>query len=137
MPTRDQLRELSEVRLREAETLFEAELYDGCVYLCGYVVEAALKARICRVLGVNEYPEEMRQTFWTHDFDRLRLLAGLKNELALTSGKLFNNWSLATSWKPESRYDAPGTSDRAKAQKVLDAVRDEAYGVYTWLRQRW
>ncbi len=71
MPTRDQLRELSEVRLREAETLFEAELYDGCVYLCGYVVEAALKARICRVLGVNEYPEEMRQTFWTHDFDRL------------------------------------------------------------------
>ncbi len=42
MATRDQLRELAELRLREAETLFAAELYDGCVYLCGYVVEAAL-----------------------------------------------------------------------------------------------
>jgi len=137
MATRDQLRELADLRLREAETLFAAKLYDGCVYLCGYVVEAALKARICTVLNVAEYPEEMKQAFWTHNFDHLRLLAGLKNELALASGPVFDNWSLVTSWKTENRYDPPGTSDWVKAQKVLEAVRSDPYGVFTWLRKRW
>jgi hypothetical protein len=56
--TRDQLKALALLRLEEAETLFKAELYDGAVYLCGYVVELGLKARICALLGVLEYPEK-------------------------------------------------------------------------------
>jgi HEPN domain-containing protein len=48
---------LAAVRLREAEVLFDAALYDGSYYLCGYVVELALKACVCRHLGVDEYPE--------------------------------------------------------------------------------
>jgi HEPN domain-containing protein len=54
--TREDLRELSRLRLREAEVLYKAHLYDGCVYLAGYAVELALKARICRLLHIKEYP---------------------------------------------------------------------------------
>ncbi len=42
MPTRNELKELAKLRLREAETLFNAGLYDGSAYLCGYVTEFAL-----------------------------------------------------------------------------------------------
>jgi HEPN domain-containing protein len=56
MPTRNELKELAQLRLKEAETLFQAGLYDGAAYLCGYVIEFALKAKICKLLGVNEYP---------------------------------------------------------------------------------
>lgn len=54
MVTRQQLKDLALLRLKEAEALFAAGLFDGCAYLCGYVVELALKARICATLGVNE-----------------------------------------------------------------------------------
>lgn len=137
MATKEELRELAALRLKEAETLFAAGLYDGCAYLCGYVVEIALKARICTVLGLTEYPDEMRGTFWTHDFDRLRLLAGLKNEIALTSGPLFDNWSLVTKWKEERRYEPAGTYDRNEAEKFLSAVSADPDGVFTWLSKRW
>ena len=37
MPTRDEFNELAALRLREAETLFQAELYDGAAYVCEIV----------------------------------------------------------------------------------------------------
>ena len=45
MATRKELKELALLRLSEAETLFAAGLYDGAGYICGYVLELALKAR--------------------------------------------------------------------------------------------
>ncbi|MGB2624020.1 MAG: hypothetical protein WAN25_16880, partial [Candidatus Acidiferrum sp.] len=64
--------------------LFAAGFFDGCAYLCGYVVELALKARICSTLNIDEYPEKGRlgDTFKTHGFDELRVLAGMERELA-------------------------------------------------------
>ncbi len=49
MPTRNELKELAKLRLAEAEKLCDAGYYDGAAYLCGYAVEFALKARICRL----------------------------------------------------------------------------------------
>jgi HEPN domain-containing protein len=85
-PTRKALQELSRVRLREAEALYNAGLYDGCVYLAGYAVELALKARICRVLHVREYPlsGELGRAFKVHGLDQLKLLAGLSAEIDVT-----------------------------------------------------
>jgi HEPN domain-containing protein len=57
VPTRSELKALAELRLEEAEALFEAGCYNGAVYLAGYVVELALKARICRLLDSQEYPD--------------------------------------------------------------------------------
>ncbi|SRR5712692_2592020 len=141
MATREELKALAQLRLTEAEALFHAGLYDGCVYLCGYVVELALKATVCRVLGVDDYPEKrsgrIGEAFKTHDFDDLRLLAGLQNEAALNAGPVFENWSTATKWKPEFRYAPVGKYDREDAELTLEAVRGKPNGVFTWLQQRW
>ena len=83
MASRQQLRELALLRLQEAEVLFSGGLYDGCAYLCGYVVELALKARICATLGVAEYPEKgsrLRDAMKSHVLDDLGLLAGMGHD---------------------------------------------------------
>lgn len=69
--------------MREAEALYKAHLYDGCVYLAGYAVELALKARICRLLHVKEYPPvgEIGRAFKVHSLDQLKVLAGLSAEI--------------------------------------------------------
>ena len=78
MATRRELQKLACLRLKEAEALFAAGCYDGCAYLCGYVVELGLKAAICATLGVDEYPEErLKKAFSTHNFEDLKLLAGM------------------------------------------------------------
>jgi len=138
MATGDELKSLAELRLKEAVSLFDAGFYDGCVYLCGYVLELALKARICSVLGVSDYPDaEMPQAFRSHNFDHLLLLSGLRGELNAGNPALLANWSTATDWKPEWRYRKAGSVDSAKAQDVLDAIQIDPDGVLTWLRRRW
>jgi hypothetical protein len=44
------LRGIAQARLDDADTLFQANRFDGSVYLCGYAVEIALKAKICDCL---------------------------------------------------------------------------------------
>jgi hypothetical protein len=117
---------------REAERLTK----DGCAYLCGYVVELALKARICALLGVEEYPDKgsrLRDALRTHDFDDLRLLAGMEHEFTATHPALLSNWSIASKWKPERRYDPPGSYDRVEAERILDAIRGKPEGVLGYL----
>ena len=137
MPSRSELKQLARVKLREAEHLYDGGHYDGCAYLCGYVVELALKARICRVLGVTEYPEQ--PFFKTHNFKTLKLLAGLEERLVggKVSPQLLINWSFVIQWSPELRYAPPGTHSPAQALQLLNAIRDPQEGVFTWLAKRW
>lgn len=140
MATRKELQQLAKLRLTEAEHLYAKKLYDGAVYLCGYVVEFALKARICRLLKLPSYPEtgDIGRFFKTHDFDVLKFLAGLTSEInVLRNKQLFDNWSTATSWKPEQRYLPKGTSDQKRANDVLASLTDDPNGVLTWLSKRW
>jgi HEPN domain-containing protein len=140
LATRQQLQQLAKLRLREAERLYASGLYDGAVYLCGYVVELALKARICKLLQLKNYPEsgDIGRLFKTHNFDDLKVLAGLSQEITATKApELFNNWSIATLWKSEQRYLPQGTSDKKKAQEVLASIKDDPNGVLKWLSRRW
>jgi HEPN domain-containing protein len=135
---RKQLQILARLRLREAEALYNAGLYDGSVYLAGYAVELALKARICRLLGVTEYPLNVGQSFKVHDLEQLRVLAGLSAEIDIAKNKgLFDNWSKAITWDPEERYGVPGTYNQASAKVILDSIRAKPNGVLTWLSKRW
>src|SRR5579864_3835156 len=145
MATREQLRTLADLRLREAEALFNTGLYDGCAYLCGYVVEFALKARVCATLGVTEYPEKIGdakrgrliEAFRTHDFDELRLLAGMQNDPTIATPSFLTNWSVAIRWKPERRYEPEGSYDREAALEILDAIRRQPDGVLACISLRW
>lgn len=140
MATRDELKALATERLREAEALFDAGHYDGCAYLCGYVVELALKACVCATLGVTEYADggskKLKDALRTHDFDDLKLLAGM--EQAFTADpKLLANWSVASKWRPERRYERVGSYDQAAAREILDAVRSRPDGVLECIAARW
>ncbi len=139
MATRSQLKALALLRLKEAEALYRHRLYDGCAYLCGYVVEMALKARICRVLRLQQYPPKGKTAsiFKTHDFDELKLFAALESDITAANTQLFANWSLATRWTPNQRYEPPGMINKKTALEVLQALRESPYGVLTWLKRRW
>ena len=138
--TRDDLKKLAKQRVKEAEELYRKHLYDGCIYLCGYVVECALKARICRYLKIREYPTggKYGRIFKTHDFELLKLLGGLEGEITITKNKsLFENWSAATKWQPEERYRKSGTYTMNQASEVLASLRDRPNGVLVWLAKKW
>jgi HEPN domain-containing protein len=137
--TRKDLQELSRLRLREAEALYKAHLYDGCVYLAGYAVELALKARICRVLRVQEYPSgDLGRAFKVHSLEQLKVLAGLSPDIDISRNKeLFDNWSKAVAWNPEQRYESPGKYSAGAARVILDSLTAKPNGVFTWLLKRW
>ena len=103
-------------------------------------MELALKARICARLGVDEYPEKgsrLKEAFRTHDFDDLKLLAGMGDELSAARPTLLSNWSIASKWKPERRYDPPGSYGQAEAEEILDAIRAKPDGVLECISSRW
>lgn len=124
IPHRD-LRTLAEERLTDAEALRTAERFDGAVYLGGYVVELALKARICVTLGWDGFPEtnsefQAYRSFRTHDLDVLLHLSGKEREVKET---LFAEWSSVTSWTPEKRYEPAGSATDEDARLLIDSAR--------------
>jgi HEPN domain-containing protein len=139
MPTRNELKELAKLRLEEAEPLFIAGLYDGAVYICGYVIEFALKARICKLLDTKEYPSsgKLKSAYAVHNLDQLIFLSGLENKLDPTNVELHRNWSLTTPWSPEMRYQPRGTISKNQAEEILNAVREKPNGVLKWIMKYW
>lgn len=139
MPTRQELKDLVRLRLKEAESLFGAGCYNGAVYLGGYAVEVALKARICRLLGVEIYPDggRIRGAFAVHDLDQLLFLAGLKRKAELLKDPLLSNWATTVPWNPELRYSPQGKISKAEALEILNAIRDPEHGVLRWIKSYW
>lgn len=107
--------------------------------MCGYAVECALKACICKNTKESDFypsPEKSREA-WSHDFLKLIKAAGLGSELAsaLAADANFNvGWKEVVDWSPESRYE---THSQDEAQLLLDRTADPDYGVLAWLKQRW
>ena len=121
MITSASLRKLARARLTDARTLLRAGRYDGAVYMGGYVVELALKARICRTLNWEGFPETRSEflplaSFKTHDLDVLLSLSG--RERAIRTSHLAE-WSAVASWDPEVRYRVPGSAARADAELLI------------------
>lgn len=52
-PSRTDFQQLADSRLLEAKTLLANNLFDGAVYLAGYALELALKARICKIIDTD------------------------------------------------------------------------------------
>lgn len=139
MPSRQELKRLARLRLRESEALHAAGLYDGAAYLAGYAVEMALKARICRVLGVADYPlaGPLKTAYAVRDLAQLALLAGLKHRLDAAAPALSGKWSIARPWNPDRRYTAAGTCSAHESLGLLDAIRDPKDGILKWIAKHW
>ncbi|HEV8552517.1 MAG TPA: HEPN domain-containing protein [Casimicrobiaceae bacterium] len=123
LPTQE-VRRIAAARLSDAKVLFAAKRYDGAVYLCGYAVELALKARICKTLKWTGYPEsnkefETLKSFKVHDLDVLLRLTGRERVIKTT---LFVEWSAVAAWNPEARYKPIGSANASDAQLMLDSA---------------
>lgn len=121
---RRDLRTIARARLADAEALFRARRYDAAAYMCGYVVELALKARICRTLRWPTFPEtrgefEGLASLRTHDLDVLLRLSGQEAMIRRSS---IREWNVVNTWRPERRYLPVGTTSRAEARAMLDAA---------------
>lgn len=78
---------LVQLRVREARLLLAGHEFDGCYYLAGYAVEAALKACIAKATRRYEFPNKDRANrVFTHDLARLlqeaELVVALRAEFA-------------------------------------------------------
>jgi len=119
-----ELDRIAAARLGEAQTLFEAGAYDGAIYLCGYAVEVALKAQICRTLNWPEFPRtnkefESYRSFQTHDLNVLLRLSGKE---ALIRQHYLDVWSVVAVWNPELRYNEIGTTTPEGAEAMIGAA---------------
>lgn len=125
MIAKTELKRIAAARLLDAEALVNAQRLDGAVYLCGYAVEIALKARICDTLNWADFSEttnEFRelQSFKTHDFNTLLRLSGIEDVIKMS---YLTEWSMLKPWKPELRYAKTGTVSQAAALSMVNAAK--------------
>jgi HEPN domain-containing protein len=117
-----ELRAIARARLRDAEVLLRAKRFDAAWYLCGYTVELALKARICRTLkwpGFPASPKEFEglQSVRTHNLGILLRFSGVEDRV---KAKHMPDWFVVLKWNPEQRYQ---TSRMSTAQEAAEMVK--------------
>lgn len=122
----DELDNVAQARLEDARALSAAGRFDGATYLCGYAVEIALKARICRTLDWPEFPStgnefEPYRSFRTHE---LEILLHLSGQEARIKQDHFGVWNVVTVWRVETRYSVIGTAQRQDAAAMIAAAEE-------------
>lgn len=127
MISRLDLKRVAKGRLKDAEILLSHHRYDGAVYLCGYAVEIALKARICRTLNWPDFPssyDEFRnlKSLKTHNLDVLLHLSGREQAIKNTAG-IFKAWNDVAEWDPEFRYRPIGSAKQAEAKVMVASTK--------------
>jgi hypothetical protein len=127
MISRLALRRVAKGRLKDAEILLGRHRYDGAVYLCGYAVEIALKARICRTLNWADFPFSAGEfknltSLKTHNLDILLHLSGREEAIKNTAG-IFKAWNDIVQWDPEFRYRPMGSAKPADAKVMVASTK--------------
>lgn len=121
-----ELDRIAQARLDDARALLAAGRHDGAIYLCGYAVEVALKARICRTLNWPEFPTtggefQPYKSFQTHELDVLLRLSGQEQKV---KQQHFGDWNTVAVWKSESRYNVVGTAQKSEAAAMIIAAEE-------------
>lgn len=118
-----ELKSIARDRFKDAQVLAANQRYDGAVYLCGYVVEMALKAQICKTLKWDGFPEtrsewEGKSSLKVHDFEQLLNFTGVGAKIK--PGYLAE-WDVVRTWQPEFRYRPSGFITKANADEMIAA----------------
>jgi HEPN domain-containing protein len=136
--SRTDLQSLAELKLRDAKLLLDNSSYSNAYYLAGYAVELGLKACVARQIRQEEIPDrELVNRVYTHNFESLAGLAGLKADLKKQqdADHMFQAyWGIAAEWSPETRY---ATQDAMSAQLLWQAIDDPDHGVLKWINTHW
>ena len=107
-----ELDRIARARLDDAKSLLAAGRFDGATYVCGYAVEVALKARICRTLNWSEFPATSAEfvaykSSRTHELEVLLRFSGQKGSIKQS---------------PDSRYNSIGTALQAATESMIQAT---------------
>jgi hypothetical protein len=121
-----ELDNIARARIEDATALLTAGRFDGATYLCGYAVEVALKARICRTLNWTEFPStgsefQAYRSFQTHD---LGVLLHLSGQGARIIQSHFWLWNAVARWTVELRYNAVGAVEQSGATAMIQAAEE-------------
>src|SRR3972149_6050932 len=119
-----ELDNIARARIEDAKALLRAGRFDGAPYLCGYPVEVALKARICRTLNWLEFPStnsefQAYRSFQTHELDVLLRLSGQEPRVKENHLTL---WNAVANWKAESQYNVIGTARQGDSGAMIQAA---------------
>ena len=119
-----ELRRMAETRQGDAVILYRAGRYDAAMYLGGYAVELALKARICDTLRWSRFPSERGefrnyQSLQTHDLNVLLDFSGVQNRVRREYAAA---WSIVRTWTPQWRYFAIGSATEGNCLELIEAV---------------
>jgi len=135
---RRKLKELALTRLSDAKLLMKGKRYDGAYYVCGYVVECALKACIAKQTKRSDFPDKNTvEASYTHSLTKLVGIAGLKPQLdtEAAADRIFEqNWGIVKDWSENSRYQKHAQQE---AQALYEAIVDNTHGVLQWIRRHW
>ena len=136
---RGDFQKIAEERLKDAEVLLQKKRYSGAYYLCGYVLECALKACIAKQTKEHDFPPERKviEMVYTHNLSTLVKSAGIEKIFEDSRKKdkeLEKNWSVVVGWQEISRYEK---HDPKKARDIFRAITDNKHGVLQWVKQRW
>ena len=108
--------------MADCRILMAAGRYDAVLYLSGYVLEAALKARICDTLGWEGFEEQsddrpaLFRPLRVHDLNMLLLYSGRE---AYVMSHLGVEWNDVKDWTPEIRYKPGGSVSRREVEQRL------------------
>lgn len=135
---RNDLQDLSNIRLGEAKALLRLGLYDGAYYLAGYAVECALKACIAKETRHYDFPDKKKvDASYTHSLGELVRVTELEEARAEEAGHdpIFrDNWNLVRAWSEQSRYSR---NSPESAQALIEAIENGSHGVMRWLKRYW
>ena len=154
MKNPEEIKNLANLRLSEAETLCKEGKYDGAFYLAGYSVELMLKAKICEHFKIdNLFDKEgcqiqsisnLRNVVETHDINLLLIFSGLiekfQREKARNT-KLRNSYSFfmantgnKTDWNEQVRYLPKGSKTKEVVEEFINLLHDEE-GLLKWIEK--
>jgi HEPN domain-containing protein len=135
---RKELKELARIRLKEARVLLKTGNYNGAYYLCGYVIECALKACIAKQTMKYDFPDKTTvNKSYSHNLTELLGTAGLENpkkDERKSNPKLRINWTVVKDWDASSRYEKHGPKE---ANDLYSAIVNRKDGVLRWIRKYW
>ena len=134
-----ELQLMAEERVLDAHTLMTGGRWTFAYYTVGYAIECALKSCVLSrmILTGRVFRDGKPESYWTHNFNTLIDLAGLKIELGQFSGlnSAFElNWGVTKDWKETSRYEQKSQAD---AELLYEAITNEPDGVLRWIRLHW
>ena len=145
MNTAEDIKNLADLRLEEAQILLNNEKTNGAFYLLGYTIELYLKYKICKLLNIDDLFDskcslkkyfEGRNPFFSHDLNTLLVYSGLKMKFDVAKSEnmvLSKTTSLLLhAWSEKSRYEVHPKSKK-DIQVSIDLLKDKN-GLLLWIQ---